>query len=108
MAMAVVFAMLSSYILSRTLVPVLVQMLLKTEHAAHEDTEKATTQNWFSRIHTRFNEGYEKIQARYTGWLNSYLLAPKQAFILSAAVMVTPFLLLPFLGRDFFPSVDAG
>jgi CzcA family heavy metal efflux pump len=103
MAMAVVFAMLASYILSRTLVPVLVKMLLASEHAGHEVSE-----NWFSRIHTRFNAGYEKLQARYTGWLRRYLLAPRQAFLLSGAIMATPFLLLPFLGRDFFPSVDAG
>jgi multidrug efflux pump subunit AcrB len=103
MALAVVFAMLASYILSRTLVPVLVRFLLQ-----HEDHNEGPARSGFARIHERFNEGYEGVRARYTAALHWFLAIPKRAFWLSGALMATPFLLVPFVGRDFFPNVDAG
>ena len=110
MAMAVVFAMLASYILSRTLVPVLVKLVLATEHRGgnHEFDRSHTPRNWFGQIHTRFNQGYEWVQGFYVRQLHSFIADPKRALMLSVAVMATPFLLLPFIGRDFFPEVDAG
>jgi multidrug efflux pump subunit AcrB len=110
MAMAVVFAMLASYVLSRTLVPVLVKLLLLGEHSDKElgVYVEAASGNWFARVHGRFNQGYEWVQTRYVNWLQRFMSAPKRAFLMAAAVMVTPFLLVPFIGRDFFPNVDAG
>jgi multidrug efflux pump subunit AcrB len=60
LAMAVVFAMLASYILSRTVVPTMVHFLLKGEHEAeHPGHSKRTGQNWFVRIHEGFNRCFE-------------------------------------------------
>jgi len=112
MAFAVVFAMLASYVLSRTLVPVLVNFLLGAEHTfeGHStvDVEKIGSRSIFNRINGRFNEGYLWVRDRYTQALETVLNNRKPALIASIAIMSTSFLLLPFVGRDFFPSVDAG
>jgi CzcA family heavy metal efflux pump len=104
MALAVVFAMLASYLLSRTLVPVLVNFLLGTEHGPADGGSRG----FFSRISDRFNDGFIWVQSRYTRALETTLANRKPALIASVAIMSTAFLLLPFVGRDFFPSVDAG
>jgi len=112
MAFAVVFAMLASYLLSRTLVPVLVNFLLGAEHTfeGHSavDGEEAGRRSLFGRINDRFNEGYLRLRDRYTQALEAVLRNRRTALITSIAIMSTAFLLLPFIGRDFFPSVDAG
>jgi multidrug efflux pump subunit AcrB len=111
MALAVVFAMLASYLLSRTLVPVLVNFLLGAEHTIEEaavDAANVGSRGFFGRIGYRFNEGFLWVQGRYTRALEAVLHHRKPALIASIAVMSTAFLLLPFVGRDFFPSVDAG
>jgi CzcA family heavy metal efflux pump len=108
MALAVVFAMLASYLLSRTLVPVLVSFLLRGEHAEEAAQERKHARSFFGRVNDRFNEGYESLQRRYTSALESILSRQKLSLIVSIAIMSTAFLLLPFVGRDFFPSVDAG
>jgi CzcA family heavy metal efflux pump len=112
MALAVVFAMLASYVLSRTLVPVLVAFLLKAEHNFEGHSAAQVVQvGWrsiFGRINERFNRGYTSFQARYTATLETFLNHRKAALFASLGVMATAFLLLPFIGRDFFPSVDAG
>ena len=112
MALAVVFAMLASYVLSRTLVPVLVNYMLRSEHSlagiSDLDPEKQSRRSFFGRINDRFNEGYLKIRDRYTDALRAVLHHRKRALIASVSVMATAFILVPFVGRDFFPSVDAG
>jgi len=112
MAFAVVFAMLASYILSRTLVPVLVNFLLGAEHTfegySAEDATNNKPRSFFGRINDRFNQGYLKLRDRYTSALEAVLHHRKPALLISIAIMSTAFLLLPFIGRDFFPSVDAG
>lgn len=112
MALAVVFAMLASYLLSRTLVPVLVNSLLGAEHSfeGHSagDVIKVGSRSIFRRINDRFNDGYLWLQARYTAALEAILNRRRAALLASVAIMSTAFLLLPFVGRDFFPSVDAG
>jgi len=113
MALAVVFAMLASYVLSRTLVPVLVNYLLVHEQ---EPVDPSTglvegvhrQRSFFGHINDRFNEGYIWVRTRYTEMLRKFLAHRRVALIASAAVMATAFLLLPFIGRDFFPAVDAG
>ncbi|MEA2264354.1 MAG: hypothetical protein QOJ51_7179 [Acidobacteriaceae bacterium] len=104
MALAVVFAMLASYLLSRTLVPVLVNFLLGAEHGPVDGGSRG----FFGRISRRFNEGFVWVQSRYTRALETTLEHRKPALVISVAMMSTAFLLLPFVGRDFFPSVDAG
>jgi multidrug efflux pump subunit AcrB len=111
MALAVVFAMLASYLLSRTLVPVLVNFLLGAEHTVEEpavDAANAASRSFFGGIGFRFNEGFLWLQGRYTRALEAALRHRKPALMASIAIMSTAFLLLPFVGRDFFPTVDAG
>ncbi|MDE1178751.1 MAG: efflux RND transporter permease subunit [Edaphobacter sp.] len=112
MALAVVFAMLASYVLSRTLVPVLVNYLLGAEHSFEGETTHEViaegSKSIFRRINESFNRGYSAVQARYTSALESFLAHRRTALFASLAVMSTAFLLLPFIGRDFFPAVDAG
>jgi multidrug efflux pump subunit AcrB len=113
MALAVVFAMLASYLLSRTLVPVMSAFLLKGEqHEVDPATGVSITaperRNWFYRINDRFNEGYIWVRTRYTGLLEAFIANRKIAFLLTGIVIGSAFVLLLFVGRDFFPRVDAG
>ncbi len=112
MAMAVVFAMLASYVLSRTLVPVLVSYLLRGEHAEHSRTNEPRRSGLsrlvFGPITDGFNRGYAWVQERYSRGLRAVLAHRGRALIAAGAVMATSFALVPFVGRDFFPSVDSG
>jgi len=112
MAMAVVFAMLASYLLSRTLVPVLVNFMLGAEHTFEGETDfdagVPAKRSIFGRINDRFNDGYFWVQERYTRTLRTVLQHRRPALIASIAIMSTAFVLLPFVGCDFFPAVDAG
>ncbi|MFP5392841.1 MAG: efflux RND transporter permease subunit, partial [Gammaproteobacteria bacterium] len=103
MAESVVFAMLASWVLSRTLVPTLVLYLNRNHGAA-----PPTAPGRLMRIHLGFNRGFERLRLHYVGLLAS-LLQRKRAFgsaflLLSLASLA----LYPLLGRDFFPTVDAG
>jgi multidrug efflux pump subunit AcrB len=112
MALAVVFAMLASYVLSRTLVPVLVNFLLGSEHSfeGHEEPDGfvPAKRSFFARINDRFNQGYFWVQDRYTSALQTVLHHRRSAMLASIAIMASAFVLLPFVGRDFFPAVDSG
>ena len=112
MALAVVFAMLASYVLSRTLVPVLVNFLLGAEHSfeGHEKPEGyiPPRRSIFARINGYFNQGYLWVQERYAQSLRVMLKYRRRALFTSLAIMGSAFLLLPFVGRDFFPVVDSG
>ncbi|MGD0647183.1 MAG: efflux RND transporter permease subunit [Acidobacteriaceae bacterium] len=112
MALAVVFAMMASYVLSRTLVPTLVNFMLKGEvhysNEASDHTAEAPRPSWFERFNDRFNAGYLRFQAYYTDLLHRFIEHRRTALIACASVMATAFLLLPFIGRDFFPAVDTG
>ena len=112
MAMAVVFSMLASYLLSRTLVPTLVKYFLagETHHEqnAPDHTAESHQPSWFIRFNNGFNAAYLRVQNRYTILLHSFLEHRRASLIACASVMATAFLLLPFIGQDFFPSVDTG
>ena len=64
--------------------------------------------SWFERFNDRFNAGYLRVQSYYTSLLHRFLEHRRIAFITCACIMATAFLLLPFIGQDFFPSVDTG
>ncbi|GAB3035752.1 efflux RND transporter permease subunit [Spirosoma pulveris] len=106
LAEAVVFAMLASYILSRTLVPALADLMLRgeTQHS-HADEKRP---NAFARFYNRFNAGFDRFQARYIRALEWVLANRRTVFAVFLVVVVFTFLLLPFVGRDFFPQVDGG
>ena len=107
LALAVVFAMLMSYLLSRTLVPTLVHRLLgpEVEHLGQTDVRR----DIFFRIHQRFDAQFERMRRGYGGLLD--LALDHRGAIASAFalfVVVSCVALYPMLGRDFFPAVDAG
>jgi CzcA family heavy metal efflux pump len=102
LAEAVVFAMLASYLLSRTLVPTLAMYLLKE----HEKQEVPTS--IFGRAQQAFNRGFGRMRDGYRGLLTRLIAA--RAIFLPVFLLLTlaTFILLPWLGQDFFPSTDSG
>ncbi|MDB4998211.1 MAG: Cobalt-zinc-cadmium resistance protein CzcA [Myxococcaceae bacterium] len=107
LALAVVFAMLTSYVLSRTLVPTLVRLLLRSE-SEHDAAHDEKRPNVFQRLFARFERGFERLRTAYGGWL-AWALDRRRfvvpGFLVFVALSVSLFALV---GRDFFPSVDAG
>src|SRR5450631_129248 len=109
-AEAVVFAMLASYILSRTLVPTLAKFWLKS----HDHQSRNTRGNALSRFQQRFEAGFTKMRDDYRNLLAAALHSgPRFAAIFLGAMAATALLAfplgpLPGLGQDFFPSVDGG
>jgi RluA family pseudouridine synthase len=104
MAEAVVFAMLASYVLSRTLVPTLAKYLLKNQHGE----EHATGDDIFSRIQRRFARGFDRMRTGYRASLTMCIDHAGPFVILFLSLCIGSMFLLPVLGRDFFPSADAG
>jgi multidrug efflux pump subunit AcrB len=137
LAMAVIFAMLASYFLSRTVVPTMVRFLLR-EHLDEIDTSLAggiqapnggeekidhrsrqerierprrasgRVLGFLSGIHEKFNHVFEKLRNRYVNALRWCLGHRRVVFAGMGAMLLISFCLIPFLGRDFFPVVDAG
>lgn len=108
MALAVVFAMLMSYFLSRTLVPTLVRLLLEREAAEHAHGHGEHPKSLFGRVFAAFNRAFDRLRAAYGGWL-AWALAHRAGFVgVFLAFVAASVALIPLLGRDFFPSVDAG
>ncbi len=163
LATAVIFAMLASYILSRTLVPTLVMYLLRKElpiyHAQEEEevpsahfrngrevsqherdlariqrqqfehahpsgspeeeaeepiteaerkASKGITESWVWRLHTAFEHRFEKFRASYTSALDWALDNRKKVVIAFSVLFIGSLGLYPFIGQNFFPTVDAG
>jgi multidrug efflux pump subunit AcrB len=108
LAEAVVFAMLASYLLSRTVVPTMAKYLLQ-EHDEDAHEKKQQSRNPLVRFQLGFEHAFEKLRMGYRGILEMCLehsgifLTLFFVFCIGSAV-----LLYPFLGQDFFPSVDAG
>lgn len=110
MAEAVMFAMVSSFILSRTLVPTMANYLLK-KHAPHTDehgTVTSPTRNPLVHFQRGFEARFERFRASYKGVLEM-AIEHRRIFVIGFLTMVMlSFLLIPFLGRNFFPAVDGG
>ncbi|RDS81400.1 efflux RND transporter permease subunit [Dyella psychrodurans] len=109
MAEAVMFAMVCSFILSRTLVPTMAKFLLKP-HAPHSDEHVAPppSRNPLVRFQRAFEASFERIRATYHGLLELALGHRKPFVVGFLAFVLVSFLLVPFLGRNFFPDVDGG
>ena len=109
LAEAVVFAMLASYLLSRTLVPTLAKFWLKVHDPARKNRGNA-----LSRLQASFERGFERLRERYKTVLASALHSgPRFAAVFltcmaATAVLAFPLGPLPGLGQDFFPAVDGG
>jgi multidrug efflux pump subunit AcrB len=128
LALAVVFAMMTSYLLSRTLVPVMVHFLLGPEVALYREEaaqeqqgqhgnreqpkdarqEEAPHKNWVWRVHERFNHRFENFRERYRGMLAWSLDNRALTIIFFVVLFAISACLIPFVGEDFFPAVDAG
>ncbi|CAG4919526.1 efflux RND transporter permease subunit [Paraburkholderia saeva] len=108
LAEAVVFAMLASYFFSRTLVPTLAKYLLRNHHRKEDLHASETTRNPFMRAHLAFERGFENVRSRYRVFLEARVARPGVFVIVFLACCGGSMLLMPFLGRDFFPQVDAG
>ena len=105
MAEAVMFAMMWSFILSRTLVPTMAKYLLKP-HVPH--AEKAPTRNPLLRFQRGFEARFERVRGVYRALL-TLCMRRRPLFLTGFLGFVgLSFLLFPYLGRNFFPSVDAG
>ena len=108
LAEAVIFAMLASYALSRTLVPTMARYLLseQTEEERRERTERS--HNPFVRMQAQFETGFERFRERYHRLLEA-AIHHRRAFVTCFfAACGLSFALLPLVGEDFFPSVDSG
>jgi len=106
MAEAVIFAMVCSFILSRTLVPTMAKYLLQ-KHAPH-GTEKAATRNPLVNFQRGFEARFEGLRGRYRGMLAA-ALEHRRMFVPTFLVAVLlSFALVPFIGSNFFPLVDSG
>jgi CzcA family heavy metal efflux pump len=108
MAEAVIFAMVCSFILSRTLVPTMANYLLRA-HAPHTgDHHSAAGSNPLSRFQRGFEARFEKLRDGYHGVLKS-AVAHRKVFVVGfIAVVGLSFGLVPFIGSNFFPAVDSG
>lgn len=101
LALAVVFAMGTSYLLSRTLVPTMIHYLLGSE--SHE-----TPATLFGRLHGTFEAGFEAVRGRYVAVLGWNLRHRGVVLTLFAGLLAGAVVLIPRVGQDFFPPVDAG
>src|ERR1700744_5980561 len=105
LGLAVVFAMLASYGLSRTLTPIVIGLLLKGEHHGEPG---AAPRNIFGRFHAAFERNFEAMRHGYS---RSLMGLVKHRFIIPvgmAGVLALGAVLFPLVGRDFFPVIDGG
>jgi len=106
LAEAVVFAMLASYVLSRTIVPTMAKYLLRSDKS---EKEASVSRNPFVRLQKRFEAAFERFRVYYRGLLET-CLQHRGVFLIAFFAMCLGSLaiLIPWLGRDFFPTVDSG
>ncbi|KWZ30759.1 efflux RND transporter permease subunit [Burkholderia anthina] len=105
LAEAVVFAMLASYVLSRTLVPTLAMLLFRPQQAS---TGPGPSTSRFARIHHAFNHAFERLRAWYIVLLSILLVRRRFYALCFLGFCVLSTGLVFVLGRDFFPNADSG
>ena len=118
LAESVVFAVMASYVLSRTLVPTLAMYLLKAKpHAPAHDGEPGPSahgkgsgekRGFFGHIHHAFDTGFHRLRDGYSDLLGRALVHRGLFAIIFLGLCLGSMALLPYLGQDFFPTVDAG
>jgi len=121
MAMAVVFALIASFVLARTLVPTLAMYLLRPHASAghpsghlayimdgHSTATPASRRNALVRFQQAFERGVARVRHAYFGLLEAALARRGRFVAIFLAVVVASFALLPWLGRNFFPQIDSG
>jgi multidrug efflux pump subunit AcrB len=105
LAEAVVFAMLTSYVLSRTLIPTLCKYWLRT---AEQERAAAANPNAWQRFQRGFEARFESLRDRYQSVLTTILQHRGVFMAVFVGMAFGSMLLIPFLGRNFFPEVDSG
>jgi multidrug efflux pump subunit AcrB len=109
LAEAVVFALIASYILSRTLVPTLANYLLcKQAHTAQHDAGRKSSRNSLARFQQGFERRFEAICSVYSDLLQLCLHHRVRLIAGVLGFTMFSFALAPYLGQDFFPNVDGG
>ena len=110
LAEAVVFALIGSFILSRTLVPTMANYLMRRQHSPRHDPSPAArrTRNPLKRFQQGFEAGFTRVRDGYRSLLLLALGRPKTFIVGFLACVILSFGLWPFLGENFFPSVDSG
>jgi len=106
LGLAVVFAMLASYGLSRTLTPIIIGLLLKGQRKGGSPT--AARKSLFARFHAAFEHSFEQLRERYAALLRVLLTRRSIVPILSVIVLALGGTLFIFVGRDFYPAIDGG
>ena len=111
---AVVFALIGSFLLSRTLVPTMANYLMRGHHGgrghAHGDAATASqrSRNPLRRFQQAFDDRFARVRARYRDLLSLALASPRLFIAGFLACVLVSFGLWPFLGENFFPAVDSG
>jgi multidrug efflux pump subunit AcrB len=105
LGLAVVFAMLASYGLSRTLTPIVIGLLLKGEQ--HRATDQVR-RSWTGRLFDAFSRVFERMRSEYVGLLTCLMLRRWVVLAVAASVIVLGGVMLMLVGRDFFPEIDGG
>lgn len=111
LAMAIIFAMIASFILSRTLVPTMAVWLLGGQVKSHDQNgehEERTGGSVFTRLQRGFNRGFERFRNGYHGLLQEVIAVPGRFILVFLGLSLASLLLIPFLGRNFFPEVRSG
>jgi multidrug efflux pump subunit AcrB len=106
LAEAIIFAMIASFILSRTLVPTMAAILLRAQVAAHRTGKP---KGFFGRLQGGFEQRFEQLRERYRELL-AKAVARRGRFVLGflAAALASVSALIPWLGQDFFPGIKSG
>ena len=105
-ALAVVFGMLASYVLSRTLVPILIDVLVKNEHHGGDPDTKPS--GFFGRLHAGFERGFTRFHRSYVGLLHAIILHRFITIGVVGSIIACAAVLFTFVGTDYFPQIDAG
>ncbi|EQB11613.1 hypothetical protein L288_03190 [Sphingobium quisquiliarum P25] len=105
LALAVIFALLTSFVLARTLVPTMAMFLLRPHD---EGAKTRPTRNIFVHFQRGFDQRFERMRARYGQLLRRVLDVRRGFAMVFLGVMLLSLSLVPLLGRDFFPAVDSG
>ena len=106
LGLAVVFAMLASYGLSRTLTPITIGQILKGHHVG--GATEGTGNSFFSRFHASFERGFEHLREGYIRLLTILLTRRAIVPIIAALVLALGAVMFIFVGRDFYPAIDGG
>jgi len=106
LGLAVVFAMLASYGLSRTLTPITIGQMLKRTH--NDGSNGDAGKGFLSRFHASFERGFEHMREGYVGLLRTLLTRRSIVPIVAVLVLVAGGVMFAFVGRDFYPTIDGG